>query len=93
MLSLNHLRVAAAVASLVTLTGCATNSQPVAQTAAKKPQKYYTDYTPQTGSHMPQRIAVDDNGNPPAAATTGGSTVLASPTLGGPKLNAGGGGQ
>ena len=88
MLSLNHLRIALAAASLVTLTGCNTTSQPVAQTAAKKPQKYYTDYTPQTGSHMPQRIAVDDNGKPtdPAAAADSATPTLVNPTLNGPKV-------
>jgi len=49
MFSLNHLRIALAAATLASLTGCTTTTQPVAQTAAKKPQKYYTDYTPQTG--------------------------------------------
>jgi len=41
---------------------------------------------------MPQRIAVDDNGKPtdPAAAANSATPILASPTLGGPKVAPGG---
>ncbi len=85
-------RILAAIAVIFAVTGCTTTSQPVAQanssTAAKK---YYSEETPQTGSHIARRYAADDPNKPADNSGYNNSTpILASPTLSGPKVAPGG---
>ena len=83
---LNLTRMLAAIAVIFSVTGC-TTTQPVAQANTNAAKKYYSEDTPQTGSHIARRYAVDDP-NKPADKTSDSdtSTVLVNPTLSGPKV-------
>jgi len=79
------LRIAAAASFLAALTGCTTTSQPIAQAQSAKTQKYISEDTPQTGSHIARRYAVDDP-NRPADTSSDTTAILVNPTLAGPKV-------
>ncbi len=79
---LTCLRILAAIAVLSVVTGC-TTTQPVAQnTTSTAAKKYYSEETPQTGSHIARRYSADDPNRP--ADSTASYTPISGQPLGGP---------